>query len=170
MDALKAMEEQRLTLRVAWHTSRHMDQVKVVRSDPGKFPDEAFFEEKDDCGETEFKWGRWIAYVFYIPTQHMRLVINEIQTLLYYAYPYTSQYVDDFQTLPYSLSALRRHVERFILVSAPLQEFLGAVRKVYKWDNPAVTGPWMATYFFFWYFGHIMTFVVSLSNSHTLNQ
>ncbi len=51
-------------MRVAWVTARHVQRVRVVGAIlPPPFPDDSFFDGVDDCGFTEFKWGKWIAYV-----------------------------------------------------------------------------------------------------------
>jgi hypothetical protein len=51
-------------MRVAWVTARHVQRVRVVDAiPPPPFPDDTFSEDVDDCGFTEFKWGKWIAYV-----------------------------------------------------------------------------------------------------------
>jgi hypothetical protein len=75
--------------------------------------------------------------------------------------------MDDFDELPFDIDTLRRHVERFIMVSAPLQTFLLDVRSIYRWQDPIRTGKWMALYFFLWYVSHIVTFFVSVHLSIT---
>lgn len=62
-EKINGIEEKRLSLRVAWQSSRHMQRVKVVRREQGKFPEDSFFEEKDDCGQTVFRWDKYIGYV-----------------------------------------------------------------------------------------------------------
>lgn len=85
-----------------------------------------------------------------------------MQKLLYITHDFTAQYVDDFEELPFDSDTLRRHVERLITVSAPLQAFISDLRRIYRWEDPARTGRWMALYFFLWYISHVMTFFVSL--------
>ena len=60
---VQALEDKRHNMRVAWITARHVQRVKVVDTIPPPFPDDSFFEEKDDCGFPAFDWGKWIAYV-----------------------------------------------------------------------------------------------------------
>lgn len=83
------------------------------------------------------------------------------QKLIHITHSFTAQYIDDFDELPLDVDTLRRHVERFIIVSAPLQLFLADLRRIYTWHDPARTGKWLALYCFLWYISHIMTFVVS---------
>ena len=62
-ERVKGLEKRRQNMKVAWVTARHVLRVRVVDTTPTPFPDDNFFEEKDDCGFTGFKWGKWIAYV-----------------------------------------------------------------------------------------------------------
>lgn len=57
------LEKRRQSMRVAWMTARHVQRVRVVDPIAPPFPDDSFFEQQDDCGFTEFNWGKWIAYV-----------------------------------------------------------------------------------------------------------
>jgi hypothetical protein len=83
------------------------------------------------------------------------------QKLLNSSHDFTAQYIDDFDELPFDIDTLRRHVERLIIVSAPVQTFLSDVRHIYRWEDPIRTRKWMALYFFLWYISHLMTFFVS---------
>ncbi|KAI9739993.1 MAG: hypothetical protein M1818_005049 [Claussenomyces sp. TS43310] len=160
--AIEDMEEKRSSMRVAWQSNRNIQRVKVVRRVPGRFPEDSFFEEEDDCGATKFRWDKWIAYVGWHRNYHKLLSTNIPQSLLYASHHYTAQYIDDFDELSFDLDTLRRHIERLIIVSADVQTWLSEVRRVYRWENPAVTGKWMALSFVLWYFSHIMTFADSL--------
>ncbi|KAE9382127.1 hypothetical protein N431DRAFT_321239 [Stipitochalara longipes BDJ] len=141
-ERIDELDRARLSMRVAWVTSRHVQRVRVVDAvPPPPFPDDAFFEQQDDCGFTEFNWGKWIAYI-----------------ILHGTHNFTAQYIDDFEELPFDIDTLRKHVERFIIVSAPLQTFLSDVRCIYRWEDPIRTGKWMVLYFFLWYVSHIMSF------------
>jgi hypothetical protein len=159
---VEELDRARLNMRVAWVTSRHVQRVRVVHAvPPPPFPDDAFFEREDDYGFTEFNWGKWVAYV---STQFQGMCINysnNEQILLHGTHNFTAQYVDDFDELPFDIDTLRKHVERFIIVSAPLQTFLSNVRCIYRWEDPIRTGRWMALFFFLWYISHIMSFFVS---------
>lgn len=99
---VNSLQETRDTMRIAWMTGRHVSRVRAVDADPRSFPRDEYFEEEDDCGATEYQWGRWLGY-----------------KLLHYSRPFTAQYIDDFEELPYSSDTLRNHVERLITVSAP---------------------------------------------------
>lgn len=75
--------------------------------------------------------------------------------------PFAAQYIDDFDELSFDTESLRKNVERLITVSAPLQRWISSLRHVYRWEDPILTGGWLAVFFFFFYISHIMTFVVS---------
>jgi len=61
---IQDLENKRHNMRVAWVTAQHVQRVRVVDAiPPPPFPDDSFFEEKDDCGFPAFNWGKWIAYV-----------------------------------------------------------------------------------------------------------
>ncbi|TVY39143.1 hypothetical protein LOCC1_G007326 [Lachnellula occidentalis] len=138
---VRALENKRHDMRVAWITARHVQRVRVVDSIPPPFPDDSFFEYQDDCGFPAFDWGKWIAY--------KALIVS---------HQFTAQYIDDYEELPFDVDTLRKYVERFIVVSAPLQTFVLDIRRIYRWEDPVRTGKWMALYFFCWYISHIMTF------------
>lgn len=85
---------------------------------------------------------------------------NLLQKLLHSSHQFSAQYIDDFEELPFDLDTLRRHVERLIIVSAPVQTFITEIRDIYTWKSPGRTGLWLVSYFFLWYISHNMTFVV----------
>lgn len=63
-DRVEELERRRQSMRVAWITARHVQRVRVVDAVPSlPFPENSFFEKTDDCGYTEFQWGKWLAYV-----------------------------------------------------------------------------------------------------------
>lgn len=138
---LKRLEAARESMRVAWLTTRHVQRVRVIEMTPPPPLNNAAFEKLDEYGYKEFQWGNWLTY-----------------NLLRISHSYTAQYVDDFDSLPYDTDTLRRHIERFITVSGPLQAFLSDIRHIYRWDDPFRTGKLMALYFFLWTISHIGTF------------
>lgn len=63
---LENLERTRQNMRVAWVTARHVQRVRVVDAITPQFPEDNFFEQEDDCGFTEFNWGKWLAYVRFL--------------------------------------------------------------------------------------------------------
>lgn len=87
-------------------------------------------------------------------------IVDGPQGLLHISHPYTAQYVDDFDDLAFNTQIFRRHLERLILVSGPVQDFLIQLQNVYRWDDPAATAGYMMLYFGLWYVKHLITFAV----------
>jgi hypothetical protein len=95
-EQVEYLQERREAMRVAWITDRHVTRVRAVSTEPGPFPDDGEFERKDDCGATEFMWGKWLGYVsiwrnviitpsdparlYYMQVGHIRLDISTILT------------------------------------------------------------------------------------------
>ena len=84
-----------------------------------------------------------------------------MQTLVYATQDFCTQYIDDYDKLPYDIYSLRLHLERLLMASAPWQSWAMDVRAVYRWENPKTTGKWLALYVVLWYTEHIVGFVVS---------
>lgn len=141
-ERIEGMERERQSMRVAWITARHVERVRAVPDDPPVFPPESFFETKDDFGYTEFHWGKWIGYVGRLVGLQRRVLIV-IQQILARSHRNTAQYIDDFEQLPFDVDALRRSMERLIIVSAPLQEWMSDIRSIYRYDDPLRTLRWL---------------------------
>lgn len=62
-ERIEDMEQRRQSMRVAWVTVSHVQRVRVVDDKAPSFPNDAFFEEVDDCGFTTFNWSKWIVFV-----------------------------------------------------------------------------------------------------------
>ena len=71
--------------------------------------------------------------------------------LLYHTQDFSTQYIDDFDELPFDLDTLKIHLERTVMASAPWQRWLLSVRSVYRWEDPKKTGKWFALFLFLWY-------------------
>ncbi|KAI9828444.1 MAG: hypothetical protein M1832_002872 [Thelocarpon impressellum] len=139
---LDALEMRRESLKVAWTTGRHIRRVRAVPRRRIGFPHRADFVERDEKGEVvRFQWERWLGL-----------------TLIYYSQDFSSQYVDDFDAIPFDLDTLRHHIERLVMVSAPWQTWAMQVRRVYRWEDPRVTGQWLALFLVLWYTAHTVTF------------
>lgn len=100
----------------------------------------------------------WICE--YAPLEIAPFNLNDRQKLLHGSHNFTAQYIDDFEELPFDIDVLRRHIERLIIVSSPLQEFILDIRKVYRWEDPWRTSKWLTLYLLLWYTSYIMSFVV----------
>ncbi|KAL8704655.1 MAG: hypothetical protein Q9201_002189 [Fulgogasparrea decipioides] len=142
-ERIEHLEAHRESLQVAYATSRFIRRVRVVPRRHIGFPrikHSARTSSTKDCGRTD--WFEWLGHI-----------------LLYYTQDFATQYVDDFDELPFSTESLQLHTERLITASAPWQEFFMSVRSVYRWESPLHTAKWFALYIFLWYTQHLMSFV-----------
>lgn len=57
------LQNRREAMRVAWITRRHVMRVKAVSKKKRNYPGDFYFEKPDDCGATEFMWGKWLGWV-----------------------------------------------------------------------------------------------------------
>ena len=89
--------------------------------------------------------------------------LNYIQKLLFHTHQFTGRYIDDFAQLPYDEEVLKLHIERLLVVSAPLQELLLNIVGLYTWRDPWLTGLYLITYYFFWSISFMMPFFVRIS-------
>ncbi|TAQ85295.1 hypothetical protein B7494_g6393 [Chlorociboria aeruginascens] len=127
-ERIDELEKKRQSMMVAAVTSRHVQRVGIVDlTTLPPFPPDSFFEKRDDYGMIEFQWGKWIGYV---------------------SHNFTTQYIDDFEELPFNIVTLRRHVERLIVVSAPIQAFILDTRRIYRWEDPVRTGKCIMNYYY----------------------
>jgi len=53
------------------------------------------------------------------------------------------------------------NIERLIVASAPLQEFIMTTRRVYMWENPTESAKYLIIYSLLWYFNLILPGIVS---------
>lgn len=91
-----------------------------------------------------------------------------MQTLIYYTQDFSSQYIDNFDELPFDKNSLRYHVERIVEASAPWQSWAMNVRSIYRWENPKKTAKWLALYIYLWYTQHVVTYLVSFHHHFSL--
>jgi hypothetical protein len=59
------------------------------------------------------------------------------------------------------------NVERLLVASSPIQEFIMTTRRVYLWENRVETTKYLVIYFTLWYFNLLLPGIVSkLTESH----
>lgn len=59
------------------------------------------------------------------------------------------------------------NIERLLIASSPIQEFIMTFRRVYRWEQPATTIKYLAIYSALWYFNMLLPGCVS-SWSHSM--
>ena len=100
-------------------------------------------------------------------TQALHAVVyycaNSFQLLQYYAEQYGGQYIGyGSNPPPPSKESIMPNIERVIVASAPLQEFIMTTRRVYQWQDPGETTKYLVVYLVLWYFNLLLAGMVSL--------
>ncbi|KAK8209040.1 hypothetical protein M8818_004004 [Zalaria obscura] len=81
----------------------------------------------------------------------------------YYAHKYGGQYIGYGSSPPApSKESIMPNIERVIIASAPLQEFVMRTRRVYRWEDPAETLKYLAIYSVLWYFDLLLPGMISV--------
>ncbi|MCJ1246765.1 hypothetical protein MMC30_003974 [Trapelia coarctata] len=141
-DKITKLEEYRESMRVAWAT-KHIDRVRAVPQELVPKPKREAFMDRNENGEIlHFKWAEYLGHLLLCHTQ-----------------PFSAQYIDAFDTLPFDIDTLRAHTERLVIASAPWQKWLMDVRKIYRWEDPKRTFLWLCVYITCWYYQFFLGFV-----------
>tara|TARA_R110002003_G_scaffold54_9_gene4746 strand:+ start:12858 stop:13058 length:201 start_codon:yes stop_codon:yes gene_type:complete len=56
------------------------------------------------------------------------------------------------------------NIERLIVATSPLQEFVMTTRRVYRWESPPETFKYLLIYLVLWYFNLLLPGMVSLED------
>jgi hypothetical protein len=56
------------------------------------------------------------------------------------------------------------NIERLIVATSPLQEFVMTTRRVYRWESPPETIKYLLIYLVLWYFNLLLPGMVSLED------
>ncbi|KAL8693187.1 MAG: hypothetical protein Q9218_001931 [Villophora microphyllina] len=140
---VERIEAHRESLRAAYTTSTSVQRVRVVPKRHIGYPShEDFVTKGEGQGDATRDWLKWIGHL-----------------VLWYTQDFSSQYIDDFDQLPFDVDSLRMHVQRLVVASGPWQTFFMDVRKVYRWEDPRYTAKWLAVYLILWYTQHVMGFL-----------
>jgi len=140
----KRLEQQRSQLEVHWHMARYVRRARVVRG-PLAWPERARYRVRDVRGVVveDRRWV-WMGHVLYYGLQNAAL-----------------PYVDPTNSAPYDREDLMRAVERLLVVSDAFQFWWMRVRRVYRWEDPWLTGRWLGLYFVLLRTNYFMSFFVS---------
>ncbi|KAI9731937.1 MAG: hypothetical protein M1834_004388 [Cirrosporium novae-zelandiae] len=137
------LEEHRNQLQVAWITGKHVNRVRVVPYREIEYPRWQDYQQFGRDGKLiRHQWEKWLGHL-----------------LLYHAQDFSSQYIDDFNKLPFDFHTFSRTVERLVMVSAPWQAWYMSVRSITRWEDPKRTAKWAVLYIALWYSEHIMGFL-----------
>ena len=142
LNRLKNIEANRASIKTAWAIGRHVARVRAVQKPRRKPLRQDYVQNNAAENQQRFEWEKWLA-----------------QLAIWYTRDFMSQYVDDFDDLPFDVQDVARTVERLAMVSAPWQAFLMDVRHVYTWRDKRRTAKWALVFWTLWYIEHIMAFV-----------
>ncbi|KAL8674868.1 MAG: hypothetical protein Q9168_000754 [Polycauliona sp. 1 TL-2023] len=119
-DKVQELEAKRESLRTARTLDRHVQRVRVVPKRCFNVPKEEDFLERSGEGKhAGYDWLGWIGHY-----------------MIYYTQDFSTQYIDDFDKLPFDVDTLRLQFERLAIASAPWQAFFMDMREIYRWEDP----------------------------------
>ncbi|KAJ4988142.1 major facilitator superfamily transporter [Stagonosporopsis vannaccii] len=138
-DLSKLMKERQATF-ARWTLDRHVTKVRPLPRDEIKLKSRSEFERYNPQEGLVIDWR---AY-----GEHL---------LFYYAHQYGGQYIGYGSDLPApSKHTIMPNIERFLIASSPLQEFIMTSRRVYRWEHPPTTAKYLLIYSVLWYFNMLL--------------
>ncbi|KAH9863713.1 hypothetical protein J1614_009645 [Plenodomus biglobosus] len=57
------------------------------------------------------------------------------------------------------------NIERLLVATSPLQEFIMTTRRVYRWEHPVETAKYLGIYVVLWYFNLLLPGLVSVAQN-----
>ncbi|KAF2658499.1 hypothetical protein K491DRAFT_652742 [Lophiostoma macrostomum CBS 122681] len=137
--------KQRQTLFIRWTLDRHVTKIRLL-------PRETFVRKpRTEFGTTNAQ-GKfetdWQAY-----SHHL---------MLYAAHQYGGQYIGYGNSPPVpSKETIMPNIERVLIASAPFQEFIMTMRRVYRWENRRETTKYLLIYLTLWTFDLLLPGMLS---------
>jgi len=81
---------------------------------------------------------------------------------MYYVQQYGGQYIGAGTGIPSpSKQDAIPSVERLLVASAPFQQIVMTIRRIYRWENPSETAKYLVIYTILWWFNVILPGMVS---------
>lgn len=143
--SLAEMLEQRQSTFVRWTLDRHVNKIRVLPRDTAVLKPISEFEKKDAAGRTVTDWRAYGSHL-----------------LVFLAHRYGGQYIGYGSDPPApSKETIMPNIERLIVATSPIQEFIMTTRRVYRWEYPAETLKYMGIYIVLWYFDLLLPGVLS---------
>ncbi|KAL1648199.1 hypothetical protein SLS61_007071 [Didymella pomorum] len=138
-DLSKLMKERQVTF-ARWTLDRHVTKVRLLPREQIRLKPRSDFEKYNPQEGLVIDWQ---AY-----GQHL---------LMYYAQQYGGQYIGYGSDPPApSKQTVMPNIERLLMASSPLQEFIMTSRRVYRWEHPPTTSKYLAIYSVLWYFNMLL--------------
>ncbi|OAL47228.1 hypothetical protein IQ07DRAFT_573080 [Pyrenochaeta sp. DS3sAY3a] len=146
--ALRKVEEllkERQNTYARWTLDRHVTKLRVSPRVSFVRKTRRDFETRNGRGEV-----------------HLDRKAYSIHILDSYAHRYGAQYIGYGSDPPNpTRETIMQNIERFIISSSPLQEFLMNTRRVYRWQDRAETAKYLVIYFVLWYFDLLLPGLLS---------
>ena len=144
-ETLSEMLRQRQNTYVRWTLDRHVTKIRVLPRDRIKLKPRSEFEKKDSQGKTIIDWRSYGSHL-----------------LEYYAHRYGGQYIGYGSDPPApSKETIMPNIERLIVDTSPIQEFIMTTRRVYRWEKPRETTKYLIIYTILWYLNLLLPGVLS---------
>ena len=130
---------------IQWNTGRHIQYVRIIQNNHKYRPGWTPRTIRNQDGEAIFdqqEYVRWIGeYALYL-TQNI-----------------TPRYIAPWKEPPsQQTNIMRSQLEWVAIGSAPFQEWIMRVRRIYRWDNPKATLRCFTAFLVLWYFHCLVTF------------
>jgi len=159
-DLSKLMEERQATY-VRWTLDRHITKVRVLPRDNMTRKPRAAFETHSSQEGTVVDWKAYGQHVSTGAYQVWIHISNKNQLLTYFAHQYGGQYIGYGSDPPApSKETIMPNVERLMIATSPLQEFIMTTRRVYRWESRSETIKYLVIYLLLWYFNMLLPGIV----------
>ncbi|OAG06918.1 uncharacterized protein CC84DRAFT_1088757 [Paraphaeosphaeria sporulosa] len=135
-DLSRLMKERQATY-ARWTLDRHITKIRRLPQGEIKVRPRSDFQKLDQNADTVTNWRAYL--------------------LVYHAHQYGGQYIGFGSDPPApSKETVMPNIERLLLASSPIQEFVMTSRKIYRWEQPAETLTYLLLYSTLWYFDMLL--------------
>ncbi|KAH8728319.1 hypothetical protein GQ44DRAFT_724328 [Phaeosphaeriaceae sp. PMI808] len=143
-DVTKLMKERQSTY-ARWTLDRHVTKIRVLPRQTLVKKSQAHFQKRDREGQMVMDWNAYGSHL-----------------LDFYAHQYGGQYIGYGCNPPKpSKETIMPNIERLIVSTSPLQEFIMTTRRVYRWENRAETTKYLVIYLILWYMNLLLPGILS---------
>ncbi|KAF2440804.1 hypothetical protein P171DRAFT_500312 [Karstenula rhodostoma CBS 690.94] len=135
-DLSRLMKERQATY-ARWTFDRHITKIRRLPRGEIKLRPRSDFEKLNPQAGMATDWKAYL--------------------LVYYAHQYGGQYIGYGSDPPApSKETVMPNIERLLLASSPIQEFVMTSREIYRWEQPAETLTYLLIYATLWYFDMLL--------------
>ncbi|KAL5120432.1 hypothetical protein ACEQ8H_001722 [Pleosporales sp. CAS-2024a] len=146
IDDVKRLIRERQSTYARWSLDRHVTKIRILPRDTMVRRPQADFQNKDAHGQMVTNWNGYASHL-----------------LVYLAHQYGGQYVGFASSPPEpSKETIMPNIERLVVATSPLQEFIMTTRRVYRWENRAETTKYLVSYLVLWYLNLLLPGMLSV--------